>query len=109
MPKIFKKTIINDSEMYDDFYEQRGVKSIKHNLLKNLNLSFNQEDYSYTLHVWRKGDTMIRLANKYYNNFSFWYIIGYFNKKPVDSMYETGETIKIPSNIRDINFLISQG
>ena len=109
MPKIFNKTISNDSEMYDDFFEQRGVAKIKHNLLKNLNLNFNQEDYSYTAYTWRKGDTMIRLANRYYGNFNFWYIIGYFNKKPVDSMYEIGETIKIPNNTRDVNFLISQG
>lgn len=109
MPKIFNNTVVNDSELYDDFFNERGVLNIKHNLLRNLNLEFNQEDYSYSVHIWRKGDTMIRLANRYYSNFNFWYIIGFFNKKPVDSMYEIGETIKIPNNIRDITFLISQG
>lgn len=109
MPKSKRKIIINDSEMYDDFFEERGVNKIVHNSLNPLNLSFNPNSYAYQVHVWRKGDTLIRLANKYYNNYSNWYIIGFFNKKPIDSLYEIGENIKIPSNPDNIRSLISQG
>jgi len=106
MPKIKNSVIINNSEMYDDFFEDRGVNHIKHNSLGSLNLAFNQENYAYTNHVWRKGDTLIRLADTYYKQFSYWYIIAYFNKKPVDSMYDLGENIKIPSNPDNILSLI---
>ena len=109
MPKINNKILINNSEIYDDYFKERGVKSIEHNSFGNLNLDFNQEFYSYNIHVWRKGDTMIRLANKYYNDYSLWYLIGFFNKKPIDSLYNLGETVKIPTNIEDVIFLINQG
>ena len=106
MPKIKSTTIINNSEIYDDFFEDRGVNKIEHNSLRPINLNFNQENYAYQNHVWRKGDTLIRLANTYYRDISYWYVIGYFNKKPVDSMYELGEIIKIPSNPDNILTLI---
>ena len=106
MPKINNNIIINNSEIYDDFFKDRGVNKIEHNSLGSIGLNFNQENYAYTNHVWRKGDTLIRLANTYYRDLSYWYVIGYFNKKPTDSMYELGETIKIPLNPDNIITLI---
>tara|TARA_A100001201_G_scaffold85006_2_gene75248 strand:- start:2546 stop:2875 length:330 start_codon:yes stop_codon:yes gene_type:complete len=108
MPKISNNIIINNSELYDDFFDERGVNNIEHNSLGSLNLNFNPENYANTKHVWRKGDTLIRLANTYYRDFSYWYIIGYFNKKPIDSLYELGETIMIPSNPDNIRALIQR-
>ena len=108
MPKINNRVIINNSEIYDDFFKDRGVNNIKHNSLGSIGLNFNQENYASRDHVWRKGDTLIRLANTYYRDFSYWYVIGYFNKKPVDSMYELGETIKVPLNPDNILNLIER-
>lgn len=102
MPKIKNKELMNNSEIYQDFFEERGVKKILHNSVPNINFNFNQEAHAYKKHIWRKGDTLIRLSNKYYQTFSYWHVIGFFNKKPIDTMYLLGEEIKIPINVTTI-------
>ena len=41
-------------------------------------------------HVWSKSDSLIKLANRFYNNSTMWWTIGIINGKPTDAHYKIG-------------------
>jgi len=106
MPKVFNESLIIDSDLYDNLLDLRGLKNITINISKRLPEDFNPESYAYSTHVWSKRDRLIKLANIYYGNYKYWYIIGFFNNKPIDHLYKLGETIKIPSNPETIEAIL---
>jgi len=108
VPKIKNFTKINNFDSYDELFEQRGVKQISYDSLQALYVNFNADNHASKDHVWRRNDTMIRLANDHYGDYSLWHIIGFFNKKPTDHHFKAGETIKIPLNPLHIKSIIER-
>jgi len=108
MPKIKNLTRTNNSELYDDLFDQRGVRSISYDSLQAFYIDFDPDDHASKDYVWRRNDTMIRLAASHYKNYSLWHIIGFFNKKPTDHHFKVGETIKIPLNPLHIQSIIER-
>lgn len=108
MPKIKGLKLVNNLELYDEILEPRGIKKITFESLRNFYKDFDQNLYSYETHVWKRNDTMVRLANNYYNNYRMWDVIAFFNKKPTDHHYKLGETVLIPLNPNEIKKIIEE-
>lgn len=53
-----------------------------------------------TYHTWGQGDKLYKLANQYYGDNSLWWVIAWFNNKPIDGLYNAGDTVKIPFPIQ---------
>ena len=97
MPEYYDRDSIvnNDNEMYEELLEARGTKSIDHYRTKkftDINTK-NIRSYKYT---WSYGDTLHKLAVRYYANAEFWWVIGLANGKPTDAHYKVGDTILVP-------------
>ncbi len=92
---------INDVYEDEELFEKRGVKQIEqHTTPKSKNPT--QEELNridYELHFWTVGERFFKLAQKYYNDHRYWYIIARFNNKPSEAQVEAGEQIKIPLNL----------
>ena len=110
MPRLkdygIKLSITND--LYYNILKDRGIEEVELDHIANIPTGFNPEAYTYTEYVWRKRDNLIRLANRFYNDHTLWVVIGFFNQKPVDHLYNIGETIKIPANVQQILQLIGE-
>ncbi len=50
-------------------------------------------------YVWCAGDRYSSIAFKYYGDVRFWWVIAWFNKKPMDFMMQPGDVVVIPRNI----------
>ena len=76
--------------------DDKYIYGIGSNVFKNI---------SYTLHEVKKGETLDSLALKYYNNPTFYWVIGYFNdiQDCFEDLLEWHPTLKIP-NIANIKF-----
>ena len=86
----------NSTKLYEKVLEERGVKNIYQFRTK----IFDKIDLSTipsTKYIWKKGDNLFKLANRFYSNKEYWWIISYFNQKPTDADFELGEEILIPS------------
>jgi len=86
----------NSTKLYEKVLEERGVKNIYQFRTK----IFDKIDLSTipsTKYIWKRGDNLFKLANRFYSNKDYWWIISYFNQKPTDADFELGEEILIPS------------
>ena len=47
-------------------------------------------------HLWKQADRFWKLADQYYNDSRYWWIIAEYNQKPTEAMIQNGEIIVIP-------------
>ena len=48
------------------------------------------------------GDRYYKLADGYYGDSRYWWIIAWFNKKPTESHIKVGDIIRVPTSLGDI-------
>ena len=97
----------NTNKLYREEFEKKGVKEIYHYGKLRLN-SISVEDrkeLSPISHIWQRGDRLYKLSLKYYGTSDYWWIIGWYNKKPLDFMYSAGQTIYVPLPLEDAVYL----
>ena len=89
---------ITKSESYSSFLNQREMKSITHYISKEYNYPTEDEISELNLIpiTWKFGEKFFKLASKYYNDPSLWFLIAFYNKKPTDLHVKNGELIYIP-------------
>ncbi len=102
MPRYLRRpTGFNFYEQYDETLEKRGVKSIEQYRTPRFKYFDDDDiaDLEYIEYVWKNGDAFWKLAKKYLNSSSNWWVIASINKKPTEAHVEVGETIKIPLSL----------
>ena len=96
------KILTNDTEFYDFLRKKRGnLKSIKHlatPVLKQLSIS-ERAGLDTTTHVWKYGDRFYNLANRYYSNPEYWWVIAWYNGYPTEFDVRKGDILTIPLNL----------
>tara|TARA_Y100001963_G_C6754316_1_gene435932 strand:- start:1226 stop:1591 length:366 start_codon:yes stop_codon:yes gene_type:complete len=60
-------------------------------------LHINSQSY-----VWQYGDKFWKVATKFYGMPTVWWIIPWFNKKPLEADYKPGDVIEIPFPLSDL-------
>jgi len=103
MSRYRKRTIAtNDTLRDDDIFEKRGVEIVEQYTTPKLSNPSQKElnSISYTEHYYVAGQRMFKLAQQYYGDQQYWYIIARFNNKPTEAQIEDGEILKIPTNLQ---------
>ena len=90
-------SIITNENMYE-VLDNRGLKQITHYNTKQLKYPTVQQIKTLTIvsHTWHFEDRYWKLANKYYGDNKYWWIIAWFNKKPIEASINVGDTLNIP-------------
>jgi hypothetical protein len=94
----------NKNDMYYNKFRDRGVRKVVQ-YGTGILLPINEEIMSQLTiieHIWTRGDHFYKLANQYYDNPSYWWIIAQFNQKPTEANISFGENILIPNPIETI-------
>jgi len=88
----------NNSEFYDEFFNERKVKYIKQFRSGKLRHPTVRERASLQNinHIWKIGDRFYKLAHRYYGDPTLWWIIAWYNLRPTEGHCRTGDTIRIP-------------
>jgi nucleoid-associated protein YgaU len=47
-------------------------------------------------HLYSTGDSLSKIAYKYYGQAKYWWVIAWFNSKPTDFHCNNGDTILVP-------------
>ncbi len=93
-----RTVVVNGNELYEKKLEKRGKKRVN---------QYNTPVYGYpsieaiantqrVAHHWTAGDRYWKLAAKYYNDMSYWWVIAMFNQKPTEAHCNVGDTIYVP-------------
>ena len=90
---------INDTEAYESLREQRNVKTMRQYFTPDLKHPTPSDIAKLTTaaHTWKSGDRFFKLAHKYYNDSSLWWVIAWFNQTPTESHLQIGDVIEIPT------------
>ena len=59
-------------------------------------------DLDYDEEYWGVGSRFYKLAAKYYGDSTLWWIIPWFNQKPLESDFDSGDLVMIPRPIERI-------
>lgn len=99
-----RKNLLNKQEIYKNLFEKRGVKQISHfdTPVFEFNESVSEYPFEFEQHIWKDGDRLYKISNRYYNSIEFWWVIGLINQKPTDSHYEIGDLVLIPTPLQEV-------
>ena len=89
---------VNNSSVYFDQLRDRNIRKLN---------QFNTPEFkaletddimslSTRTHVWKMGDKFYKLADKAYGSARLWWIIPWFNQKPLESDLKPGDVLEIP-------------
>ncbi len=89
----------NSDELYRELFDDRNVRFIRQfrtGVLKHPTAS-QVRTLQLSGHIWSVGDRFYKLAQKHYQDASYWWVIAWFNQKPTESHLKLGDTIQIPT------------
>jgi|TARA_Y100000034_G_scaffold36664_1_gene45105 nucleoid-associated protein YgaU len=97
-----KYTILYNSNKY---YApiRRGKKAIEHYETPSLyNPSvMDRTTLKTTPYIWKYGSRFYNLADQFYGDAKYWWVIAWYNGVPTEAHLKTGAVIYIPLNIED--------
>ena len=93
----------NDNDLYRRRLQDKNVKEFYHYGKLRLNPITIEERKTLTTrtHSWGPTDTLYKLSFEYYGIKDYWWLIGWYNKKPMDFMYRQSEMLHIPFPLED--------
>lgn len=103
MPRYkYTKTINNDIEFYEFLREKRNnLKNIIHyetQIMHNPNVA-ERSSLVTDSHIWKYGDRFYKLANTYYGDPQYWWVIAWYNAYPTEADVNIGNVIQIPIDL----------
>ena len=100
-----KNDVIRTSKRdLNNIVEKRGVNYVDHYSFEKLKLLRVEDLNNITVlkHTWQSSDRFFKLADKYYNDPTYWWVIAYVNNKPLETDVAIGETLIVPVPIEYI-------
>jgi len=93
-----REMFTNASDKYENLMEERNTRSILQYNTANLRHPTADEiaNLNTVNHVWSEGDRFWKLASKYYNQSTLWWVIAWFNRMPTEAQVEQGDIVVIP-------------
>ena len=88
----------NNAPQYKKQLDRRGVKFIRQ--FRTANVSYPTAAERASLNsssvVWKVGSRFYKLADEYYGDPTYWWLIAWFNRKPTEAHVPVGSVIEIP-------------
>ncbi len=102
------RQILNRRRLYSEHFEERGVRHIQHYGSARMYHPTAEERSRLEVdrHVWKSGDRFYKLANRYYGNAKYWWILAWYNLAPTEAYINTGDIISIPISLSSIMQLL---
>ena len=99
-----RSTTITKEGVYDGLLEKRRKKRIRHYPTPRMLAPTpdQRRRIATTRRVWTTGDSLFKLAEEYYSDKEYWYIIAWYNFKPTDAHFKLGDIVFIPTEISKV-------
>lgn len=102
--------LLNNHKLYKKKLRERGIKSFRHYSKMKLTKVTPDDMANLTIidHIFVTGDSLAKLAFKYYGDTRYWWIIAVFNEKPIDNLIKIGDIMHIPLPLEEAHYLINR-
>lgn len=102
--------LINEHPIYKNLAKERGLDFIRHlSKMKIASISTeDMENLTIVDHIFKTGDSLMKISHKYYGDVRYWWILGAFNKKPIDNLIKVGDIIHVPFPLEEIVYLLER-
>jgi len=95
----------NDSEpSLKDIIEKRNIKFITHYETSKLKYPTVEQIQRFTIinHIWKFNDRYWKLSSTYYGDPKYWWVIAWYNKKPIEASLQLGDKLYIPTPLSEV-------
>jgi len=105
MSRNYSYGVINNAQkIYRSFIRDRGKKFIRHFTTPMINYPSPAQIQKLNIinHTWKMGDRFYKLSEQYYGTTQYWWVIAWFNKRPMEAEVSLGDVIYIPLPLDDV-------
>ena len=94
-----RRTFVNNSVSYQEQLDNRNVRFINQYGSPKYRYPSVEQISSLTIQkeIWAVGMRFYKLADQYYNDVEMWWLIPWFNKKPLETDFKVADIILIPT------------
>lgn len=82
------------------YYYSRAITNTGLKQFPSLNLNYPSQEqilgYTIQSETWGLGQRFYKLADKYYGDPQYWWVIAFFNKTPTEHHVAIGQVIQVP-------------
>jgi hypothetical protein len=98
------KQFRNGSKNFSYLRKNRKIKVANHYETPRLRNPSIEERASIITdkHVWSLGDRYYKLADQYYGSAEYWWVIAWYNARPLEADLRYGDLLMIPINLQSI-------
>jgi len=111
MRDLLKSEFVNDARSYQEYFKKRNMLSeimqYETPMLSNVTTDEQEESLTVESYMWKTGDRLYKLAQTYYNDPSYWWIIAWYNLKPTEHHFQAGDVIDIPMPLQQIMLFLN--
>jgi nucleoid-associated protein YgaU len=100
-----RETFINNDPNYRKaFFDQKGIRQLEQFETAELGYpSLRQMEGLNNLSlVWTSASRLYNLAEEFYGDSTYWWVIAWYNKKPTEAHFEIGDVIYIPTPLERV-------
>ena len=93
-----RKKVANNSNFYSEFFQERKVSFISQYMTPKIPFmdAKDRSKVGSIPHLWGLGDRYYKLAGEYYDDPTYWWVIAWYNQRPLESDVKVGSIIHIP-------------
>ena len=97
--KRFEYKNKNFSYMFSNIFKKRGQRAIVQYSTAELKYptAAQIEQLQIVSVIWKAGQKYFKLAEQYYGDPQYWWIIGWYNGKPLEVDIRAGQIIQVPT------------
>ena len=104
-----QRVFLNDKEAYQRYLKKtRGMRQITQYGTPKFRYPsvLDRGNFESVNHIWGTGDKFYKLAAKYYDDPSMWWVIAFYNQKPTEFHLKLGDLLYIPIPLETVLFYI---
>ena len=96
--------IQNDIDFYKELRKNRNVKNLSHYATPIFRHPTVDERSRINAagYVWGYGDRFYKLAHQYYGDVRYWWVIAWYNLRPLETDFAPGDTVIIPTPLETV-------
>ena len=89
---------------FSDIFRKRGITVANQFTTANLISPTAEDMLDLTIEsrVWTVGEKYFKLADEFYGNPEYWWIIAWFNQKPLETDFIPGDIVNIPMPVERV-------
>jgi len=93
---------------YKKYLEGRGIDRIIHYSTVSFKYptAKDAQNFETINHIWTTGDRFFKLADRFYDDPTKWWVIALFNQKPTEFHAKAGDIIYVPTPLESVLYYL---